>query len=78
MQLGLHVGPEQLERGYPKSCCLYVGYVLQVELLCLASGGEEVLSLQEVKRWGIPTGDPTHSEKKGLGDGGIREGLWKG
>jgi hypothetical protein len=55
-----------------------VGYVLQVELLCLASGGEEVLSLQEVKRWGIPTGDPTHSEKKGLGDGGIREGLWKG
>ena len=27
-------------RGYPKSYCLYVGYVLLVWLICLASVGE--------------------------------------
>ena len=26
VQLSLHVDPKQLERGYPKSCCLSVGY----------------------------------------------------
>ena len=33
--------------GYPKSCCLYVGYVLLARLPCLASVGEDVLSLTE-------------------------------
>ena len=31
--------------GYPKSCCLSVGYVLLAGLLCLASVGEEAPSL---------------------------------
>ena len=47
MQLGLHVGPEQLKRDYPKSCCLYVGYVLLAGLPCLTSEGEEALSLTQ-------------------------------
>ena len=47
MQLGLHVGPEQLKRDYPKSCFLYVGYVLLAGLPCLASVGEEAPSLAE-------------------------------
>jgi hypothetical protein len=28
VQLDLHVGPRQLKQGYPKSCSLYMGYVL--------------------------------------------------
>ena len=36
-----------LDGGYPKSCCLYVGYVLLAELPCLASVGEKVPSLTE-------------------------------
>jgi len=47
VQLGLHVGPEQLERGYPKSCYLSVGYVLLAGLPCLASVGEDVPSPAE-------------------------------
>ena len=47
VQLGLHVGLEQLERGYPKSYCLFVGYVLLAGMPCLSSLGEEVLSLIE-------------------------------
>jgi hypothetical protein len=43
---GLYVGPKKLEH-YPKSCCLYLGYVLQAGLRCLASVGEEVPSLAE-------------------------------
>ena len=39
MQLGLHVGPKELERDYPKSCCLFVGYVLLAGLPCLALEG---------------------------------------
>ena len=48
MQLGLHVGPKQLEpepRLSPK--VLPVGYVLLARLHCLASVGEEVPSLAE-------------------------------
>ena len=43
--------------GYPKSCCLYVGYVLLAGLPCLASVGEEVPSLAETlsaRVWGYP------------------------
>jgi hypothetical protein len=42
VQLDLLVGPEQLEWGYPKSCCLHVGYILLVGLPFLDSVGEEV------------------------------------
>ena len=42
--------------GYPKSCCLYIGYVLLARLSCLMSvGGESMyLCLQrfEVAGWG--------------------------
>jgi hypothetical protein len=34
-------------RGYPKGCCLSVGYVLLAGLPCLASVGEEAPSLIE-------------------------------
>ena len=37
VQLGLHMGPEQLDWIYPKSCSLYVGYVLLAGLAFLAS-----------------------------------------
>ena len=47
VQLGLHVGPKQLEWVYPESSCLYVGYVLLAGLPCLASVGEEAPSLAE-------------------------------
>ena len=33
--------PNDWSGGYPKSCCLYVGYVLLAGLPCLASVGEE-------------------------------------
>ena len=33
---------------YPKSCCLYVGYILLVGLPCLASVGEKVPSFTEI------------------------------
>ena len=48
MQLGLHVGPEQLERGYPKSYCLDVGYVVLAGMPCLPLLGEEAPLLAEV------------------------------
>ena len=47
VQLGLHIGLEQLEQGYPKSSCLSVGYVLLAGLLCLASVEEDVPSPAE-------------------------------
>jgi hypothetical protein len=37
IQLGLHVVPEQMDWGYPKTCCLYV---LLSRLPCLTSVGE--------------------------------------
>ena len=48
VQLSLHVGPQQLEGGHPKSYCVYVGYVLLAGLPCMASVGEDVPSLAEV------------------------------
>ena len=48
VQLGLHVGPEQLERGYPKSYCLDVGYVVLAGMPCLPLLGEEAPLLAEV------------------------------
>jgi hypothetical protein len=47
VQLGFHVGPDQLESGYPKSCCLSMGYVLLAGLLFRASVGEDMPSLTE-------------------------------
>jgi hypothetical protein len=47
VQLGLHMGPEQLDWIYPKSCCQSVGYVLLAGLPCLASVGEDVSSPTE-------------------------------
>jgi hypothetical protein len=47
VHLNLHVGPEQLEQGYPKSSCLSVGYVLLAGLPCLASVGEDAPRLTE-------------------------------
>jgi len=81
MQLGLHVGPKQQEWGYPKICCLFVGYVLLAGLPCLASVGEEEPRLTET--WSNRAEDTqevsTHSVEKGRGegDGGQREGKWE-
>ena len=47
MQLGLHVGPEQLEQGLSQELLLYVGYVLLAGLPCLASVGEDAPNLTE-------------------------------
>lgn len=59
--------------GYPRSCCLIVGYVLVDGLPCLASVGEDEPSSTET--WvGITQGASTISEEKGMGHG---EGLWK-
>jgi hypothetical protein len=55
-------------RGNPKSCCLYVGYVLLVwpqwERICLAS------QRLNVPGWGDTQGEPTHSEEKERKDDG--------
>lgn len=40
---GLHIGPKQLDRGYPKSSCSWD--ILLVGLLCLSSVGEALLPL---------------------------------
>jgi hypothetical protein len=48
MQLGFHVGPEQLEQGCLKSCCLSVGYVLLDGLPCIASVRQNAHSLTEI------------------------------
>jgi hypothetical protein len=60
---------------YPKSCCLYVGYVLLTGLPHLASVGEEMpcrdLKYQGVERVGeIPTQEESHllrGEEEGMG-----------
>ena len=33
---------------FPRSCCLYLGYVLPAKLPCLASVGKKVPSLTEI------------------------------
>ena len=37
VQLSLHMRPKQLDMGYSKTCCLYMGYVLLSGLPGLAS-----------------------------------------
>ena len=44
VQLGLHVGPEQLEQELFQHCCLSVGYVLLARLPYRASVEEDVPS----------------------------------
>lgn len=53
MQLGFHLGLEQLEQSYPKSCCLYMGYAFLVGLSYLASVQEDVPSATEVCYAGV-------------------------
>ena len=48
VQLGLHVGPEQLEQGYPKSGCMYMEYIV-AGLPCLASVGKEAPRLAKIE-----------------------------
>ena len=61
-------------RYYPESCCMYVGYVLLVWLLSLASVREEVPRLADLKCQGesIPRGPPGAQRRR---EGGIKE-LW--
>ena len=64
MQLGLHMGPEQLEQRLFQNP--HVGYILLAGLPCLASVGQETPSLTETSSTivgGYPRG-PTHSEEK--------------
>lgn len=73
-----HMGPEV--GGYPKSYCLYVGYVL---LAGLPQWKRKHLALQrlEVPGWGeIPRGaSPTPRRRGGeLGKGLCEEGDWEG
>jgi hypothetical protein len=77
VQLGLHVGPEQLEQGLSQKLCLYMGYVFLAGLPCLASVGKEAPSSQrpEVPGWG-GTQRGLHS-LRGEGER-VGEGLWKG
>lgn len=65
--------------GYPKSYCLYIGYVLLVGLLCLASMREDKSNLTEpwcarVKGYsGGPL--PTENISRGVV---CEKGLWEG
>ena len=73
MQLGLNVGPKQLEQKLLPVCEI----VLLVRLLCLASVGEETFSLTEnlsarVREY--PEGPPPAQRKK---LGGVGEVWWK-
>ena len=43
----LSFGPNNWSGGYPKSCCLYMGYIL-VGLPCLASVGENMPTPEEI------------------------------
>ena len=47
VQLGLRVGPEQLERGSVPQTVACLGYVLLAGLPCLTSVGEDAPSLAE-------------------------------
>jgi hypothetical protein len=63
----------KLERGYPKSCCLFMGYVLLAGLPCLASVGEDVPSLADLMcqgGGGDTQGRPYLLRGKGEGNGG--------
>jgi hypothetical protein len=63
---------------YPKSCCLYLRYVLLVGLLCLSSVAEEALKPhRDLKYQGrkIPRGLPPVQRRRGRGVGKV---LWEG
>ena len=47
VQLGLHVGPKQLDQGPSQRLFLYIGYVLLAGLPCLASVGGDAPSPKE-------------------------------
>ena len=47
VQLGLHLDVNNWNGGYPKSCCLSVGYALLAGLPSLASVREEASSFAE-------------------------------
>jgi hypothetical protein len=66
-------------KGYPKSCCLPIGYVLLAGLPCLASVGEDVPSLTDLMCREGDTGRGSHllrGEREG--EQGRGEGLWEG
>jgi hypothetical protein len=58
--------------GYPKSCSLYLGYVLLAGCLVWPQWERKHLASQrlEVPKWGETQRDLHHSEEKGKGDGG--------
>lgn len=60
-------------QGYPKNCCLYLGYVLLAGLICLASGGEEVTSLSYTCRVSVWIYPGCPHPLRGEGDGGWRK-----
>jgi len=60
--------PNNCSRGCPKSCCLSMGYVLLVGLLCLASVGEDAPGWRDTYE-----GPPSQRRRGGLG-----RGLWEG
>ena len=66
--------PNNWSRGYPKSCCLHIEYVLLAGLPCLPQWERKHLASQrhEVPGWGISRGAPMGSEK---GKGKEREVL---
>jgi hypothetical protein len=70
VQLGVHVGPEQLERG------LYMRYILLAGLHCLSGTGSaqphrELKYLEYRETQGAP---PTQTRRGGR----MGEGLWEG
>jgi hypothetical protein len=89
---GFHAGPEKLEWGLSKSCCLKVGCALLAGLPCLASVGENVPSPEET--WctrvgvcvlgGYPGGPPLAQRRRGggwgknCGRGWLGVGKWVG
>ena len=77
VQLGLHVGSEQLEWSLSQTCCLFVGYIPLSVLPCVASVEEEVPSLTEKCQGGGYKGSPTHSEEKRK-RASMGERLWEG
>jgi hypothetical protein len=64
MQLGLHVGPEQLEQGLSQKLLPYLGYVL-AGLPCLASLGDDVPRVE-----GYPEGGPPARRRRERVGGG--------
>ena len=71
--------------GYPKSCCLYVGYVLLAGLPCLASAGEDApILIRDLLCQGerYPGGPPSAQRRRQEGGrivgGGDQEGAGSG